>query len=124
MRVARNLLTALVGLMLGCVSNANQFSFPPDRPLEVVLLSGNGNPRSYQIEASDVRNVKLRTWLAANQVGWSIYPATPPGQGILVSGGELRLQFVGTSVLACQKKQACLQRNIKEAEYAFLKGKA
>jgi hypothetical protein len=124
MRVACLVLVVIAAFTLGGVSLAAQFAFPPDAPVEVVVLTGDGNPQSFSIAANDERNLKLRAWLAANQIGWSPYLATAPGQGILVSGGELRLQFVGRSVLACRKKQACVHRRIKEAEYAFIRGKA
>jgi hypothetical protein len=103
---------------------AADYSFPPNAPLELVVVTGDGNPRTVVLAPQDKRNVRLRAWLARNQTGWSTYLATPPGKGILVSGGELRLHFVGASVLACPLRKGCVYKKIREDEYAFLRSEA
>ena len=124
MKLTRLVSTVVATLVYASASCAAQLAFPPSAPLEVVVLGGTGNPQRSSISPEDPKAVKLRAWLAKNQAGWLPYLATTPGRGIIVSGGELRLQFVGTSVLACPKQQACLHKSIGEGEYGFLKSQA
>ena len=97
-----------------------QLAFPVSSPLQVVALSSNGNPNRWSMAPSDPRYAKLKEWLAQNQSGWSPYLATAPGRGIFVSAGNLRIQFTGTSALACRDNEPCVEKKVSEAEYGFL----
>ncbi|AMO23896.1 hypothetical protein UC35_14770 [Ramlibacter tataouinensis] len=85
------------------------------------MSSGSGAPRALVLGPEDTRSVRLRAWLTRNPTGWSSYWATPPGHGIRVSAGELRLHFVETSVIACHSRKGCVYKQIKSEEYAFLR---
>jgi hypothetical protein len=114
------LLAVLMGVALaGCTPREDRsLAFPVDLPLDVMRITGNGQPTHYLLQPSSENYRKIQDWLAINQVGWSDYLATSPGRGIFVSAGELRLQFVETTVLAC--KQGCLYKSVSPSDYAFL----
>ena len=105
--------------VVGCGEKLG-LALPPNIPVKVAELSGSGQPQEWLLQPNSNAYQQLQRWIAQNQDGWSKYPITTPGAGILVSVGDIRLQFVGTLVLACPKRAACFSKTIRESEYAFL----
>jgi hypothetical protein len=105
--------------VVGCGEKL-ELALPPNAPVKVVELSGSGQPKEWLLQPSSNAYQQLQRWIAQNQNGWSKYLITTPGTGILVSVGDIRLQFVGTLVLACPTRAPCFSKTIRESEYAFL----
>jgi hypothetical protein len=109
---------ALSLLCAACTADP-PLAFPVGTVLLVSVLSGTGSPKTWNLWPTDPSYAKIQDWLSHNQSGWSNYLSTPPAFGILVSGGELRLQFVEKGVLAC-RPGGCIYKSTSESEYGFL----
>ncbi len=71
------------------------------------------------IAPSDARYRELEQWLARNQKGWSPVFATNPSSGILVTAGDLWLQFFETTVFT-RTHEGLLEKQVQRQDYAFL----
>jgi hypothetical protein len=112
-----------VVLVLSCAGSgavAEGPSFPPDAVLEVTAIDGTGAPRHWQLAPTAPGHRTLEHWLADHGSGWRPFLATPWGTGLLISAGDLRLQFFGDTVLACRAGAACVQRTLPESDYRDL----
>jgi len=90
-------------------------SLPKGVPVQVTSAAG----ATRELRPSDRAYQQLALWLAKNQVGWSGVYATNPNGGVLVQCGNLRLQFVGSTVFALTTK-GMFTKSVKGSEYAFL----
>ena len=94
-------------------------------PLELpnataVQVSFLGEDRSYTLTPSSEEYHQLGLWIEHNQYGWSPYLATTPGRGILVTGGTLWLQFIGSSAIT-HTGEGTFTKSVGSSEYAFLR---
>jgi hypothetical protein len=110
---------ALALLCAGCVTTP-PIAFDADERLQVAIIQRGSETKRFVLEPTDPRHARLVKWLVDHPSGWSPYPATTPGYGTLISGANLSLQFLGTSVLACRPKEGCLQRSTRAPEDAFV----
>lgn len=108
------LATLFVLLVLTGCSSTLALSLAPGERVNVV-----SGARESQLSSSDAGYKRLQRWLAQNQGGWSQVYATNPNGGILVAGGTLRLQFVGSAVFALTDK-GVFTKPVETSEYAFL----
>jgi hypothetical protein len=100
-----------------------QFEFPLTEAVRVTRVSGDGSPKQWSFEPSTPQWIQLQQWTAKNQGGWSPYPATEPGFGLLVEAGRLRLHFIESSALLCPDGEGCFSKSILRSEYEFLQQK-
>jgi hypothetical protein len=106
-------LVAVGAVLPGC-SHTLHLALPADTSIRVVAGSDEQT-----IAPSDARYRELQQWLARNQKGWSPVFATNPGGGVLVSAGDLWLQFFDTTVFT-RTPEGLLQKKVHPSEYAFL----
>ncbi len=106
-------LLAFVAPFTGC-SQTVSLALAADAPVRITIDS-----RQDMIAPADPRYGRLREWLARNQSGWSPVFATNPGGGVIVTAGDLWLQFVGDTVFT-RTHNALLQKKVQPADYAFL----
>ena len=117
---AKRLLVTLALICAGCTTTS-PIEFATGETLSVVIITDSREPTRFTLLPTDARYVKLHQWLARNQSGWAPYLGTTPGRGVLVTGVNLRLQFLDSAVLACQTKGACLSRPVRQEDYEFLR---
>ena len=110
----RNLI-AIIALLLSACSTTVDFAIASDAPVQVRYSSVE-----QQLKPGDPAFQEMADWIARNQKGWSQSSATNPANGIFVSSGQWRLQFVGTSVYL-HTESGMLTKQVKESEYAFLR---
>ncbi len=115
----RILLLLLAGLSSGCTPGGKIMLRSSDE-LQITLLSGNQNPRTWVLGHENPARARLAKWIDKNEYGWSSYVATTPGNGLLVDSSEWRLQFVEDWVLACPKKKGCWHKKVRPEEYEYL----
>ncbi len=97
----------------GC-SHSVHLALPVNTPVRVLADSWE-----QLIPPSDVRCDELGRWLARNQKGWSPVFATNPGGGILVTAGDMWLQFIGTTVFT-RTPDGLLRKKVEPHDYAYL----
>ena len=112
----RWLALVLLLAITGCGTSL-PLSLQPGAPVRVVALGVNS--RECVIEPSSEKYRQLDTWLSQNRRGWSQLYSTPPGGGVLVFVGDIRLQLFGTSAFATTT-QGVLTKSVNESSYAFL----
>jgi len=117
--IAKRALCAIAVICAACSASA-PVAFAPDELLKVAVIPRNGEARRFSLSPDDARYAQLQKWLRDNQSGWVPYPATEPGFGVFISGADLRLQFLESTVLACHMKGACLQKATRDTDYSFL----
>src|ERR1700712_180046 len=91
-----NFLPGVVALVLASSVScalAEALAYPPDAVLEVVKIDGTGVPQRWQVAPSASAHRELEHWLADHSADWRPFLATPWGTGLLISAGDLRLQF-------------------------------
>jgi hypothetical protein len=93
------------------------FAIPSDATIYVSKLGGSTS--EYTLPRRSDTYHELEVWVASNQTGWSSYSGTPPSQGILVSAGNLRIQFIESEVLV-HTDQGVFTKPVSPTEYAFL----
>ena len=114
-------LVPLACLLAGAACSADPpLSFPPGTALEVFTLNGEGRPGRWTIDPSDPRYARMQDWLAHHRRGWSASVAKMPSEGMVVSAGGLRVQFIGTSAFACRDPAPCVHKTVGESDYRFL----
>ncbi len=106
-------LLAVVAPFAGC-SQKVSLVLAADTPVLITVDS-----HQHVIAPSDPRYDRIREWLARNQRGWSPVFATNPSGGVIVTAGDLWLQFVGTTVFT-RTHDGLLQKKVQPADYAFL----
>jgi hypothetical protein len=116
MRHGRALLLSLFFALLSACSEEIPLRLQPSVSAQVFDL-GTKSERVLSPESESYK--QLAQWIASNQAGWSPYFATPPSQGIVVRSGEIKLQFVASSVIAHTRK-GVVAKDITPNEYAFL----
>ena len=85
--------------------------------VQVFVLGTTATSRVLAPSSPEFRQLQLL--VAQNRKGWSQLYSTPPATGILVTAGELHLQFIGSSVLA-STPSGVFTKPIAESEYSFL----
>jgi hypothetical protein len=103
----------VVVLLTGC-SRTVRLALPANRPVHVIADS-----HEQIIAPSDSRYRELQQWLAKNQKGWSPVFATNPSGGVLVTAGDLWLQFFHTTVFT-RTREGLLQKKVHPHENGFL----
>lgn len=99
---------------------AQTVQFATAEVLRVSVVSGDGQPRSWQLEPASSAHAKLIAWLSGNQSGWTRYVATLPGKGVLVDGISGRVQFSGRSAFVCPGGSECLHKTVQPSDYEYL----
>lgn len=106
-------------LCMACVGQV-EMRIEPNQPIWVSLPNATQEPSSWAIQPGTPEHARFAAWVKSNQSGWSTYPATTPGGGLLVSSGEWRLQFIADGVIACVIGRTCVHKAISSTEYQFL----
>jgi hypothetical protein len=94
--------------MLGEVDSFKVYVYEEGRPVH-----------EYKIVKGDERYQKLIQWAKENGSGWQMTPATYV-PGVLVSGGELSVNFLGSSAIL-NGPDGQFAKDVTPADYAFLK---
>jgi hypothetical protein len=119
MRTLRFTIGAIAPLL--CSACVSQFEMHTEATQVIhVALSSRSEPyAAWVISPATPEHAKLVAWVKSNQSGWSNYYATNPNNGLFVSAGDWRLQFLGESVIACSNAR-CLHKAVRVVEYEFL----
>jgi hypothetical protein len=88
-----------------------------DTPVQVSFIGEN---TTYTLTPSSEEYHRLELWIKHNQSGWSPYVATTPGGGILLTGRDLWLQFIGSSAIA-HIPEGTFTKSVVPSDYAFLR---
>lgn len=112
-RVISLVSVAVIALFDGC-SHTVRLALPPGTSVRVVADSSEE-----MIDPFDSRYHELQRWLVKNQKGWSPVFATNPSGGLLVTAGDLWLQFFQTTVFT-RTREGLLQKKVDPHDYAFL----
>jgi predicted small lipoprotein YifL len=121
------LLIASALVVLSACGRTVPLRLPDATPVQVVFL---GEDHPYTLTPSSKEYLyltpsskeyhQLRLWLEHNQSGWSPYLATTPSRGILVTGENLWLQFIGSSAITRTAK-GTFTKSVASSDYAFLR---
>ena len=105
-------------LLLAACSARLSLAIPQGSPVRVVRES-----TEVLLQPSQPSYRQLQAWLAQNQGGWSQVYATNPNGGVLVSSGDLHLQFVDSAAFVITK-EGMFTKPVKASDYAFLASEA
>jgi hypothetical protein len=118
--VNRHRLRLLIPLALVLLNGCNRtvpLTVPNDTPVQVSFLGEN---TTYTLTPRSEEYHQLDLWIKRNQSGWSLYVATTPGRGILVTGRGLWLQFIDSSAIA-RIPEGTFTKSVVPSDYAFLR---
>lgn len=107
-------------LTLVCVAGCSDelsLTLPEGGAAHVFLLGANAREQILDPLSQGYR--QLKSWIERNRDGWSHLYATPPASGVLVTAGDLHLQFTVSSALATTET-GVFTRKVEESDYAFL----
>jgi hypothetical protein len=113
----RHLLALLLAFTLvSACKRTITLTIPDSAPLKVNFPREN---QSVTLASDSEEYKQLALWIESNRSGWSPYYVTTPGGGIVVTGGNWRLQFLDSSVLA-ETDTNVYSKSVAPSEYKFL----
>ena len=115
-RAARSSALAALLLLAAACTRTVPLALPAAGP---VTVFGGASNAERTLEPGSPDHARLAAWLAANSGGWSPHLATRPAHGVLVRGGELDLQIVGSTALT-RTRDGVFSRPIDPKDLEFL----